>query len=109
MNQRSEDLLQERTTIKSFVDAASDIVNYYRQTLTANVRADVAVLNQSTETHDIKGITQPRQTNAEEHLKQMRQTSDKISLQSGAINESGIEAGIAEAESVASESLAALI
>ena len=109
LNQRNEDLLQERTTIKSFVNAASDIANYYRQSLTANLRTDIAALNQPTETHDVKDITQPRQTNANEHLKQMRQTIDKISLQNGAINETGIEAGIAEAESAASESLAALI
>jgi conjugative relaxase-like TrwC/TraI family protein len=109
LNQRSKDLLQERTTIKSFVDAASDIANHYRQALTANVRADIAVLNQSTETHDVKDITPPGQTNADEHLKQMRQTIDKISLHGGALNETGVEAGIAEAESAASESLAALI
>jgi conjugative relaxase-like TrwC/TraI family protein len=108
LNQRNRDLLQERTALKSFVDAASDIANQYLQALTANVRTDIAVLNQSTETRDINDITQPRQTNADEHLKQMRQTIDKASLQNGAINETGIEAGIA-AESAASESLAALI
>ena len=69
----------------------------------------MAALNQPTDTHDVKDSTQPRQTNADEHLKQMRQTIDKISLQNGVINETGIEAGIAEAESAASESLAALI
>lgn len=105
LNQRSNDLLQERTTIKSFVDAASDIANYYRQALTANVRSEIAVLNQPIESHDVKDT--PRPTNVEEHLKQIRETID--SLQNGAINESGIEAGIAEAETTASESLAALI
>jgi hypothetical protein len=109
LNQRSRDLLQERTSIKSFVDAASDIANYYRQTLTANIRTDIAAINQPTESHDIKDIAQSRQTNADEHLKQIRQTVDRMSLQNGAINETGIEAGIAEAESMASESLAALI
>ena len=109
LNQRSKDLLQERTTIKSFVDAASDIANHYQPALTANVRADIAVLNQPVDSHDVKDITQPRQTNADEHLKQMRQTIDKISLQNGAVNGTGIQAGVAEAESAASESLAALI
>ncbi|HZI87859.1 MAG TPA: MobF family relaxase [Pyrinomonadaceae bacterium] len=109
LNQRSNDLLQERTTVKSFVDAASDIANYYGQTFMANARTDIAVLNQRIESNDVKGITQPHQTNADEHLKQMRHTIDKISLQNGPINETGIEAGIAEAELAASESLAALI
>ena len=109
MTKRSRDLLQERTTIKSFVDAASDIANHYRQALTANVRPEFAVLNQPTELHDREDITAPRQTNADEHLKQMRQTIDKMALQNGAVNQTGIEAGIAEAESAASESLAALI
>jgi hypothetical protein len=109
LNQRSKDLIQEHTTIKSFVDAASDIANHYQPALTANVRADIAVLNQPVDSHDVKDITQPRQTNADEHLKQMRQTIDKISLQNGAVNGTAIEAGVAEAESAASESLAALI
>lgn len=105
LNQRAKDLLQERTTIKSFVDAASDIANYYRQALTPNVRSDMAVLNQPTESHDVKDT--PRQTSVDEHLKQIRETID--SLQNGAIKEAGIEAGMAEAETTASESLAALI
>lgn len=109
LNQRNSDLLQERTTIKSFVDAASDIANSYRQTLMANLRTNVAVLNQPTESHDLKNITDSGQTNADEHLKQIRETMDKISLQNGATTETGIEAAIAEAESAASESLAALI
>jgi conjugative relaxase-like TrwC/TraI family protein len=107
LNQRNGDLLQERTTIKSFVDAATDITNYYRQSLTVSVRTDIAALNQPIDSHDV--TTQPGQTARDEHLKQMRQTIDRISLQNGAINETGIEAGIAEAESAASESLAALI
>jgi hypothetical protein len=85
-----------------------DIANHFRQTLTANVRTDMALI-QPTETHDVKDSTQPHQTNADHRLTQMRQTIDKISLQNGAINETGIEAGIAEAESAATESLAALI
>lgn len=109
LNQRNSDLLQERTTIKSFVDAASDIANYYRQSLTVSVRTNIAALHQPIDSHDVKDTTQPRQTTADEHLKEMRQTIDKISLQNGAINETGFEAGIAEAESAASESLAALI
>jgi conjugative relaxase-like TrwC/TraI family protein len=94
---------------RNSVDAVSDNANHYRQTPTANVRNDIAAFNQPIEGLDVKAITQPHQTNADEHLKQMRQTIDKLSLQNGAINETGIEAGIAEAESAASESLAALI
>jgi tRNA U34 5-carboxymethylaminomethyl modifying GTPase MnmE/TrmE len=105
LNERSKELLQERTTIKSFVGAASDIANYYRQALTTNLRTDIAVLNQPAEGHDIKDTPHP--TNVDEHLKQFRQTID--SLQNGAINETGVEAGIAEAESAGSESLAALL
>jgi conjugative relaxase-like TrwC/TraI family protein len=105
LNQRSKDLLQERTTVKSFVDAASDIANHYRQALTTNLRTHIAVFNQPTESHDVKDT--PRPTNADDHLKQIRQTID--SLQSSATNETGIQAGIAEADTAASESLAALI
>jgi conjugative relaxase-like TrwC/TraI family protein len=105
LNQRSQDLLQERTTIKTFVEAASDIANYYRQALTNAFRTDIAMLNQPTPTHDVKDT--PRPTNVDEHLKQIRHTID--SLQNGPINETGIEAGVAEADSAASESLAALI
>jgi hypothetical protein len=109
LKQRERDLLQEHTTIKSFVDAASDIANRYLQTLTANVRTEIATLSHRTESYDEKDFTQPHWTNADEHLKEMRQTIDKLSLQTAAANETGIEAGIAEAESAASESLAALI
>jgi len=107
LNQRTKDLLQERTKIKGFVEAATDIANYYRQTFTAAVRADIAALHQPTETYELKDHTPPGPTNVDEHLKQVRQTID--SLQNGAINQTEIEAGIAEAESAASESLAALI
>jgi conjugative relaxase-like TrwC/TraI family protein len=106
LNQRNTDLLQERTSIRSFVEAASDIANHYRQFLTANVRTDIAALNQPSASQDVKDVTSPQQPGADEHLKQMRQTIDRISFQNGAINETGIEAGIAEAESAASESLA---
>jgi conjugative relaxase-like TrwC/TraI family protein len=105
LNQRSQDLLQERTTIESFVEAASDVANYYRETFT--VRADITALHQPTESYELKDHTPSGPTNVDEHLKQIRQTID--SLQNGAINGSGIEAGIAEAETAASESLAALI
>jgi conjugative relaxase-like TrwC/TraI family protein len=107
LNQRSKDLLQERTTAKSFVDAASDIANHYRETLTANLRADIAALHHPTESQEVKDHIPARPTNTDEHLKQFRQTID--SLQNGAINETGIDAGMAEAETAASESLPALI
>lgn len=109
LNQREKDLLQEHTTIKSFVDAASDIANHYLQTHTADVRTEFATFSHPTQSYDEKDSTQPHGPNADEHLKQMRQTIDKLSLQTAAINETGIEAGIAEAESAASESLAVLI
>ncbi|HEY0762989.1 MAG TPA: MobF family relaxase [Pyrinomonadaceae bacterium] len=108
LNQRNKDLLQEYTTIRSFVDAASDIANHFRQSLTANVRTDIA-LSQPTDIHDVKDSAQPHQTNADQRLTQMRQTIDKLALENGAVNETGIEAGIAEAESAATESLAVLI
>ena len=107
LNQRSQDLLQERTTIKSFVEAASDVANYYRETFTAAVRVDITALHQPTESYELKDHTPSGPTNVNEHLKQVRQTID--SLQNGAIKETGIEAGMAEAETAASESLAALI
>jgi conjugative relaxase-like TrwC/TraI family protein len=104
LNGRNMDLLQDRTTAKSFVDAASEIANKFRQSLTANVRIDVATCNGAA-----TDITRPNESDAADHLKQIRQTIDRISLNNGGINETGIEAGIAEAESAASESLAALI
>jgi hypothetical protein len=109
VNQREKDLLQEHATIKSFADAASDFANHYLKTLTADVRTEIATISHPSESYDENDITQPHWTSADEHLKEMRQTIDKLSLQTAAINETGIEAGIAEAESAASESLAALI
>ncbi len=78
LNQRSKDLLQERTTVKSFVDAASDIANYYRETLTAAVRADITALHKPTESYELKDHTPPGPTNADEHLKQIRRTIDAL-------------------------------
>jgi hypothetical protein len=49
------------------------------------------------------------QPNTDEHLKQIRQAIDNISGANGAMNETGIEAGMADAEATASESLAALL
>ena len=107
LDRLNRDLLQERAAIKTFIDAASDVANPYRDTLSANVRTNIAVFHQQTENQDPKDSAQPHQTSADEHLKQIRQTID--SLQNGTTNEIGIEAGVAEAESMASESLAALI
>ena len=98
------DLLQDRTTAKSFVDAASEIANKFRQSLTANVRIDVATCNGAA-----ADITQPNEPDADDHLQQTGQPVNRVSLQNGTINETGIEAGIAEVDSAASESLAALI
>jgi conjugative relaxase-like TrwC/TraI family protein len=109
LDQRGRDLLHERTSAKSFVDVASDISGSFRQRLTANVRTDIAVHNQSTEDLDERDMTRPLQPDADDHLKQIRQTIDRSSLQNGAIEEAGIETGIAEAESAASESFAMLI
>ena len=106
LNQRNGDLLQERTAIKSFVDAANDIASHYQQTLTAHSQIDIAGPNHLMDSLDVKDSTPSRPANEDEHLKQIRQTID--SLQSG-VNDTGIEAGVAEAESAASESLAALI
>lgn len=118
LSQRDIDLLQERTSLQSFIKAASEIVDYYRQmregvnlstgqahTVSKDTDTGVGKVGPRSNAADIK---QTQQSYADDHLKQIRQTIDQISS-NGASNESGIEVGIAEAETTASESLAALI
>jgi len=90
LNRRNTDLLQNRTTAKSFVDAASEIASKFRQSLTANVRTDIATGNEAA-----TDITRPNRPDADDHLKQTGQTTNRVSLQqqTGAINEAGIGNG----------------
>ena len=57
----------------------------------------------------MEGIATTPQPHAADHLEQVRQAIDHVAAQNGANNETGIETGIAESESVASESLAILL
>ncbi len=136
LNQHSTDLWQERSTLEGFIKASAEIVDYYRQMLdglglskaqefaskefteiasdkggpcssAASIRAEISSIKDPTTRHEQKEIIGTRQSNADDHLKQTRQTIDRIALQDRAITETGIEAAIAETESA--ESLAALI
>ena len=138
LNERSEDLLQERDALQDFIKAAVKIVDQYGQVLkgrlsiaqvpTASneysegalghvgprsspmtVQAEISSINDPLTGHESKEMMNAHQENNDDHLKQIRQTIDRISLTHGATNETGIEAGVAEAETAASESLAALI
>jgi hypothetical protein len=139
LNERNTELLHERTTLQGFVKAAVEIVEQYGQMIEAlrlsraqvptasneysgaalghvgpyssamNVQAESLTVNDSLMGCEQKDITKTHQSNDNDHLKQIRQTIDRISITHGATNETGIEAGIAEAESAAAESLAALI
>lgn len=139
LNERNTDLLEERTALQGFVKAAVEIVDQYGQMIEAqrlsraqvptasneyggaalghvgpyssamNVQAESSTINDSLMGHEKNDMTKTHQANDDDHLKQIRQTIDRISLTHGATNETGIEAGLAEAETAASESLAALI
>lgn len=78
-------------------------------TAVASFHNDITAHNDPTQTAGLKERTTPPQPNADEHLKQIRQAIDNISSANGAMNETGIEAGMADAEATASESLAALL
>lgn len=136
LNQHNTDLLHERSTLEGFIKASAEIGDYYRQMLdgpslstardfastqfteiasnkvgpcssAATITAKVPGINDPTTCHEQKEISGTHHLNADDHLKQIRQTIDGISLQDRAITETGIEAGIAETESA--EMLAALI
>lgn len=135
--ERNTDLLEERTALQEFVKSAVEIVDQYRQMLegrlsivkvpTAShdypeaalghvgphssamtVHAESSIINDPLTGHELNEITKT-QPDHNDHLKQIRQTIDRISLTQGAANETGIAAGVAEAETAASESLAALL
>jgi conjugative relaxase-like TrwC/TraI family protein len=138
VNERNKDLSHERSALQEFVKAAVEIADQYGQMLegrlsiakapTVNheyseatlghvgphssamaVHAESSIVNDPLTGHELKDMTKTLQENYEDHLKQIRQTIDRISLMNGATNETGIKAGVAEAETAASESLAALI
>jgi conjugative relaxase-like TrwC/TraI family protein len=121
LNQRNQDLLDERTALQGFIKAAGEIVDHYAQMLaglsvarapvsTANeyseaavgngphsgvlhLRAEISDVNDPQMGREQKDITQT-QANDDDHLKHMRQTIDRMALQKGALNETAIEAGI---------------
>lgn len=71
-------------------------------------RAEISTVNDPTRRAG-KEMLEAHTPNADDHLAKIRETIDRISLQNRAINETALDGGIAEAESVTSESLAALI
>lgn len=79
-------------------------------TAIASFGNDITAYNDPTHSGGLKeGTAATPQPNADEHLKQIRQAIDNISSANGAMNETGIEAGLTDAEATASESLAALL
>lgn len=71
---------------------------------------DITAHNDSAQSVGLKeGTAITSQPNSDEHLKQIRQAIDNVSSANAAMNETGIEAGLAEAEATASDSLAALL
>lgn len=138
LNERNQDLFHERSALQEFVKAAVEIVDQYGQMLDARLsiakmptasnqytgpvlgyvdphstaitlHAESSSINDPLTGHAPKDMTKTLQKNDDDRLKQIRQTIDRISLMNGANGETGIEAGVAEAETAASESLAALI
>jgi hypothetical protein len=137
LNQHQTNLLQERNETEQFVRTANDIVDSYRETLASlnlnttqevkancsdvsetvfdnlalhssghNTRSELANLNDPTKSREIMSSAQGT---VNDHLKSIQQRINQVSAQNDAINKTGIEAGITEAESATSESLAALI
>jgi conjugative relaxase-like TrwC/TraI family protein len=79
-------------------------------TTSASFNTDITTSTHPTQSGEVKEMTAATpQPNADEHLKQIRQAIDNISSANAAMNETGIEAGMAEVEATASESLAALL
>jgi hypothetical protein len=138
LNERNKDLLHERSALQEFVKAAVEIVDLYGQMLEGRlsiakvptvsheypevalghvpphasamtVHAESSSGNDPLTGHELNDVKKTLQENDNDHLKQIRQTIDRISLMNGATNETGIGAGVAEAETAASEFLAALI
>jgi conjugative relaxase-like TrwC/TraI family protein len=76
-------------------------------TAVASVGTDTSTASAAQSAEEMTATT-PR-PNADEHLKQLRQAINTISNGNGAMTETGIECGMADAEATASESLAALL
>jgi conjugative relaxase-like TrwC/TraI family protein len=92
-------------TVKSRFDNVAP-----NSTAVVSFRNDITAHNDPTQSGGLKeGTPATPQSNTDEHLKQIRQAIDNISSANGAMNETGIEAGMADAEATASESLAALL
>jgi conjugative relaxase-like TrwC/TraI family protein len=101
----SEITVRESLALKTPFDNISQ-----HSTAVASFPSDITAHIDPTQSGALKEITTtPPQPSAEEHLRQIRQPIDNISSANGAMNETGIEAGIADAEASASESLAALL
>ncbi len=138
LNQHYADLQQDRNAIEHFARAISDLVDSYRKQIvlngrefteseslalrlpfdtsgpispaTAGFRSDTADLNDPTHTRGLKeGMATTPQPYVASHLEQIRQAIDHVAAQNGASNENIIETGIAETESVTSESMAILL
>lgn len=96
---------RESVALKSPFDSVAP-----NTTTVASFRNDITAHNDPSQRRGSKEITTTTpQPNMDEHLKQIRQAIDNISTADGAVNETGIEAGMADAEATASESLAALL
>lgn len=92
-------------TVKSRFDNVAP-----NSTAVASFRNDITAHHDPTQSGGLKeGTPATPQPNTDQHLKQIRQAIDNISSANGAMNETGIEAGMADAEATASESLAALL
>ena len=76
----------------------------------AGVHSDMATLTDPIQSRGMKESTaNTLQSHAADHLEQVRQAIDRVAAQNSAMNEAGIETGMADAEATASESLAALL
>lgn len=77
---------------------------------TAGFHSDMATLNDPTQSRGINDGMANLQPHASNHLlEQIRQAIDHVAAQNGVSNETVIETGVAETESVASESLTVLL
>ena len=101
----SEFTVSESLALKSLFENVGP-----NSTAVASFRNDIPAHNDPTQSGGLKERTATTpQPSADEHLKQIRQAIDNISSANGAMNETGIEAGLADAEATASESLATLL
>ena len=95
----------ESLSLKSLVDNVGP-----NSTIVASFCNDITAHNDPTQSGRLKETTAiTPQPNVDEHLKQIRQTMANMYSANGAMHETGIEAGLADAEATASESIAALL